>query len=297
MKITVIGAGAVGASWAALFAAGGHEVVLYDQALAARPWAIDRIARARPQLEALGHTGNGPVRFCDTLEEAVQDAGWVQENVREDEQIKADTLATIDRLAPPDALIGSSTSSLLWSVITARCARPDRVVIAHPFNPPHLMPLVELFGHGEAPARAAAFFASLGKHPIVMRRELKGHIANRLSSALYREAVSMVQQGAASVADIDAALCNGPGLRWAIMGAHMLYHLGGGQGGIRHYLAELGPSQERRWADLGSPSLSPDVVDRIIAGVEEEAAGRSIEELETERDTRLIEILQQRAAA
>lgn len=296
-RTAVIGAGAVGASWAALFSGGGHEVTIYDRSPEARSWAEQLIARAEPQLASLGFDGGGEIRFCATLEEAVEGADWVQENVREDEAIKQETLARIDALLAPHALIASSTSSLLWSQITLRCATPQRVVIAHPFNPPHLMPLVELFGHGDGPARAASFFTALGKHPIVLRRELKGHIANRLSSALYREAVSMVEQGAASVADIDAALCHGPGLRWAIMGAHMLYHLGGGRGGIRHYLDQLGPSQERRWADLGNPSLTPDLVAAIIDGVEEEAAGRTIEALECERDARLLEILKMRSAA
>lgn len=295
-KVAIVGAGAVGASWAALFSAHGHEVGVFDQRPEAEDWARGLMARAAPQLAALGATGAGVVRFHPTLEAAIDGATWVQENIREDEGLKADVLARIEAATPDETLIGSSTSSLLWSVITARCTRPERIVIAHPFNPPHLVPLVELFGAPEATARAKVFFEALGKAAIVMQRELRGHIANRLSSALYREAVSLVEQGAASVADIDAALCNGPGLRWAIMGAHMLYHLGGGAGGIRHYLAELGPSQERRWADLGTPSLTPEVQARIVAGVEDEAGGRSIADLEIQRDDLLIRFLQQRAA-
>lgn len=143
-------------------------------------------------------------------------------------------------------------------------------------------------------SRARTFYEALGQKPVVLKREMPGHIANRLSSALYREAVYLVAEGVASVADIDAAVCNGPGLRWAIMGPHMTYHLGGGQGGIEHYLKHLGPSQERRWASLGNPTLGPDVQRKIVEGVAEEAEGRSITDLEQERDRLLIRILRLR---
>ena len=143
------------------------------------------------------------------------------------------------------------------------------------------MPLVEIVGvDAGVVERAGVYYRAQGRRPVVLTREMPGHIANRLASALYREAVYLVEQGVASVAEIDAALCNGPGLRWALMGPHMTYHLGGGSGGIAGYLAHLGPSQERRWAALGTPSLSEPLKREIVAGVAEEAAGRSIAELE-----------------
>jgi 3-hydroxyacyl-CoA dehydrogenase len=155
--------------------------------------------------------------------------------------------------------------------------------------------LVELVGDdSEVVGRAAEFYRALGRRPVILRREMPGHIANRLASALYREAVFLVEQGVASVADIDAALCNGPGLRWAVMGPHMTYHLGGGPGGIEHYLSHLGPSQVRRWASLGNPTLSPEVQKQIVEGVAEEAGDRSIQELEERRDRALLEILKSR---
>jgi carnitine 3-dehydrogenase len=192
-------------------------------------------------------------------------------------------------------IVASSTSALLRSSIVAECKTPRRFIVAHPFNPPHLVPLVELIGEDESIVQQAAeFYRTIGRRPVILKREMPGHIANRLSSALYREAVYLVEQGVASVADIDAALCNGPGLRWAVMGPHMTYHLGGGPGGIEHYLAHLGPSQVRRWASLGSPSLSPEVQKRIVEGVAEEAGDRSIQELEERRDRALLEILKSR---
>ena len=169
------------------------------------------------------------------------------------------------------------------------------MIVAHPFNPPHLVPLVEIVGGDEAVvARAAAFYRSLDRRPVILQREMPGHVANRLASALYREAVHLVEQGVASVAEIDAALCNGPGLRWALMGPHMTYHLGGGEGGIAGYLAHLGPSQVRRWQSLGTPSLDENVQHKIIEGVAEEAAGRTIAQLEERRDEGLLSLLRAR---
>ncbi len=250
---------------------------------------------ALAQLAELGTGGSGRLRFSSDLGEAVRAADLVQENAPEDEALKRRMLAEIERLAPEGAIVASSTSALLRSSIVADCKRTQRFIIAHPFNPPHLVPLVELFGEdAEVVEQAAAFYRALGRRTVVLKREMPGHIANRLSSALFREAVYLVEQGVATVADIDAALCNGPGLRWAAMGPHMTYHLGGGAGGIEHYFAHLGPSQARRWASLGSPTLTPDVQARIIEGVKEEARGRSVTELEERRDRALLNILKSR---
>ncbi len=172
---------------------------------------------------------------------------------------------------------------------------PKRLITAHPFNPPHLIPLVELFGiDTEILNKADAFYRQLDRVPVRMNKDAVGHIANRLSSALWREAVNIVAEGIADVSAVDAALVNGPGLRWSAVGSHMVYHLGGGQGGIRHYLEHLGPSQARRWETLGTPTLSPEVCDKLITGITEEAAGRSINELEIERDAILIAMLKAR---
>lgn len=294
-SLAVVGAGMIGASWAALASAHGIGVSAYDPNPEAEVGFRRYIERARAQLAELGLTGAGTVSFSADLATSLEGADFVQENGPENEAVKRKLLAEIDELLPPGAIIASSTSALVRSAIVADCARPERVVVAHPFNPPHLVPLVEIVGADpEVVTRAAAFYRTLGRRPVVLNREMPGHIANRLASALYREAVHLVEQGVASVADIDAALCNGPGLRWALMGPHMTYHLGGGEGGIAGYLAHLGPSQVRRWQSLGSPSLDMDVQAKIVAGVAEEAGGRSIAELEARRDEGLLALLKAR---
>lgn len=294
-RVAVVGCGTLGASWAALFLAHGLDVAAYDTAPGFEERLHAAVARARAQLAEFGVAGGGRLSVHATPAEAVAGAGFVQENAPEDEAAKRAVLAELDALAPADVLVASSTSAMLRSRIVADCARPARVVVAHPFHPPHLVPLVEIVAETEAvAARAAAFYARLGRRPVILRREMPGHIANRLASALYREAVNLVAEGVASVADIDAALCNGPGLRWAAMGPHMTYHLGGGAGGIRHYLDHLGPSQERRWQSLGTPALTEAVKDAIVAGVAAEAGGRSLTELEARRDRALIDILKAR---
>ncbi|MGY2047621.1 3-hydroxyacyl-CoA dehydrogenase NAD-binding domain-containing protein [Methylobacterium sp. JK268] len=294
-RVAVIGCGTVGASWAALFTAHGLDVVATDPAEGAEGRLRAFVEQARAQLAGFGLTGAGRLDFAAQVAAAVEGADFVQENAPESEPLKRALLAEIDRLLPPEALIASSTSALLRSAIVADCARPERVLVAHPFNPPHLVPLVEIVaGTEDVAARAAAFYRGLGRRPVILRRERPGHIANRLASALYREAVNLVAEGVASVADIDAALCHGPGLRWAAMGAHMTYHLGGGPGGIAHYLEHLGPSQERRWASLGTPTLTPEVRAAIVAGIGEEAGGLSVAALEARRDRALIEILRAR---
>ncbi|MGB6119985.1 MAG: 3-hydroxyacyl-CoA dehydrogenase NAD-binding domain-containing protein, partial [Mesorhizobium sp.] len=205
--------------------------------------------------------------------------------------LKREIYAAIEAASPGDVTIASSTSSLVWSELSADMTDPARLITAHPFNPPHLMPLVELFGRDQARVdRAAAFFRTLGRHPVRLKREAVGHIANRLSSALWREAVNMVSQDIADVEDIDAALVHGPGLRWSVVGAHMAYHLGGGPGGIGHYLDHLGQSQQRRWEDLGNPQLDAQTRDKLVRGIVAESRGRSVGELEIARDGGLIAV-------
>ncbi|KAB1072444.1 3-hydroxyacyl-CoA dehydrogenase NAD-binding domain-containing protein [Methylobacterium planeticum] len=294
-RVAVIGCGTVGASWAALFTAHGLDVAATDPGPGSAERLSAFVAQARVQLAELGLTGEGRLSFHPELEAAVSGAEFVQENAPEAEGLKRELLARLDALLPAGVIIASSTSAMLRSAIVADCARPERFVVAHPFNPPHLVPLVEIVaGDADVAERAAAFYRGLGRRPVILTREMPGHIANRLASALYREAVNLVAEGVASVADIDAALCNGPGLRWAAMGPHMTYHLGGGEGGIRHYLDHLGPSQVRRWASLGHPELDAALKDRIVSGVEAEAQGRPIAELEARRDSALIAILKAR---
>jgi carnitine 3-dehydrogenase len=294
-RVTVLGCGTLGASWAALFLAHGLDVAAYDPAPGFAERMAPAIAAARAQLTELGLTGQGTFRAHDRLEAALAGTDFVQENAPENEAVKRALLAEVDARLAPDILVASSTSAMLRSALVVDCAHPERILVAHPFHPPHLVPLVEIVADNAAiAARASAFYARLGRRPVILNREMPGHIANRLASALYREAVNLVAEGVASVADIDAALCNGPGLRWAAMGPHMTYHLGGGEGGIRHYLDHLGPSQARRWASLGTPDLTEAVKDRIVAGIAEEAGGRSLDTLAARRDAALMGILKAR---
>lgn len=297
-RVAVVGCGLMGASWASLFLAHGFDVIAQDPVPGAETRMRAFVRHALGQLKALGHDEEGELLFEAELPRALERVDFVQENAPEKEALKRWLLARMDAILPPEVIVASSTSALVRSKIVADCKTPSRFIVAHPFNPPHLIPLVEIVGADDAVVeRARRFYRSLGQHPVVLRREVPGHIANRLSSALYREAVYLVEQGVASVADIDAAVCNGPGLRWAIMGPHLTYHLGGGEGGIAHYLSHLGPSQVARWASLGNPTLGPDVQQRIVDGVAEEAAGRSIAELEQERDRMLVGILRLRSEA
>jgi 3-hydroxyacyl-CoA dehydrogenase len=206
----------------------------------------------------------------------------------------------MDAATPPDSIIASSSSGLTMSTMQSACKHPERCVVGHPFNPPHVIPLVEVVAGAktspEAIERAMAFYASIGKKPIHVRKEVVGHVANRLQAALYREVVYLVEQGVLDVADSDAAVCWGPGLRWGVMGPNLLFHLGGGPGGIQHFLEHLSGAFATWWKDLGTfTEFSPQAKQAIIDGVQKEASNRSIEELEHERDAMLLELLATRA--
>ncbi|MGB3500837.1 MAG: 3-hydroxyacyl-CoA dehydrogenase NAD-binding domain-containing protein [Mesorhizobium sp.] len=292
-SIAVVGGGLIGISWSALFSAYGHDVMLYEPADAARDGIEARIASARAQISEIANDlpTPGSVTMTDDLADAVRHTSWIQENAPEKVALKREIYAAIEAASPDDVTIASSTSSLVWSELSADMTDPARLITAHPFNPPHLMPLVELFGSDKARVdRAAAFFRTIGRHPVRLKREAVGHIANRLSSALWREAVNMVSQDIADVEDIDAALVHGPGLRWSVVGSHMAYHLGGGPGGIAHYLDHLGQSQQRRWDDLGNPQLDAPTRDKLVQGIVAESRGRSVGELEIARDGGLIAV-------
>jgi 3-hydroxyacyl-CoA dehydrogenase len=296
MKVAVLGLGVVGASWAALFALrGGHTVTAWDPSDAARAAFDSRLGRARRQLVELGAEDRGAIRSCEHLEDAITGAEWVQESAPEDAGVKRELYAEVESGVSQDTIIATSTSSYTWSDLAATLRRPSRFLIAHPFNPPHLIPLVELYSpEPEVSRRALQFFRELGSVPVCLRRDAVGHIGNRLASALWREAVHVVAEGIADVGDVDRVLIHGPGLRWSVVGTHLGYHLGGGEKGIRQYLSHLGASQERRWASLGTPKLTPELCERLAQGVHAFAAGRSVEQLESERDGHLISILRER---
>lgn len=302
--VAVVGTGVIGASWAAYFLAQGLDVRCTDPSPGAEEKLRGAVKRHWPSLERLGvAAGASPDRlsFHAGLEAALDGADFVQENGPENEQLKIELFQRMDAVLPPDVILASSSSGLLMSRVQSACSHPGRVLLGHPFNPPHMIPLVEVIGgeqtSAEAVAQAMAFYTRIGKRPIHPRKEVKGHIANRLQAALWREAFHLVEQGVASVSDIDTAIAYGPGLRWALMGPFVNLHLSGGEGGMRHLLDHLGPPIENWWADLGAPSITPELKEKIVAGVGEELGAREQHALASERDQLLIGLLQAKAEA
>jgi 3-hydroxyacyl-CoA dehydrogenase len=295
--VAIVGTGVIGASWAALFLSHGLDVVATDPA----PGAEDRL---RADVAATGLAARGRLTFVGDVAEAVADADFVQENGPERIEVKHSLFAVLDAATRPDVVLASSSSGLLPTEIATACpAHPERVLIGHPFNPPHLLPLVEVVPGertgDDAVARAMDFYTALGRKPIRLRHELPGHVANRLQAALWREAYSLVDRGVATVADIDTAIANGPGLRWALLGPFAVQHLSGGPGGIAHVLEHLGPPTEAWWRDMGDPSLTPELAAKIVAGVEAEFAaeldGADQAELVARRDAALRALLASKA--
>lgn len=293
MNVTLLGCGSVGAGWAALFAAiGRHQVRAWDPSPGMREAFAEKVERAQAQLIELGAQAGEPIVVRDRIEEALWGAQWVQENAPEKVELKTQLFNHVESAVTHDCIIASSTSSFTWSQLAAAFRHAERFVVAHPFNPPHLMPVVELFCPNAGTLdRAVKFYTDLARVPVCMKKEAAGHIGNRLASALWREAVHLVAEGIASVEDVDKVLIHGTGLRWSVLGIHLGYHLSGGDGGIDHYLRHLGPSQERRWSTLGNPRLSAEVCEKIAEGVHAEVGDRDIAELEEQRDRQLMAML------
>jgi 3-hydroxyacyl-CoA dehydrogenase len=302
-KVTIVGTGLIGASWSALYLARGLKVVATDPAPNAEANLRRYIDAAWKVLAVIGLSHNASpdrLEFTLDMKKALADADFVQENGPERQDFKIKLFADMDAATPPDSIIASSSSGLTMSIMQSSCKRPERCVIGHPFNPPHVIPLVEVVGGAktspETVQQTISFYASIGKKPIHVRKEVVGHVANRLQAALYREVVYLIEQGVIDVVDADAAVCWGPGLRWGVMGPNLLSHLGGGEGGIQHFMDHLSGPVSTWWKDLGAlTEFSPQVKQTIIDGVLEEAGNRSIEELELERDHMLLELLATRS--
>ena len=302
-SVGVVGTGVIGSSWAAFYASKGFMVKMYDidPALCQKG-----LGMANDYLEVLRMRGLLPENACkkaisDTivvndLSEGIKDVQLVQESVAENYEVKHQIFKAIDAETPPDVILASSSSGLLMTEIQKVTQHPGRCLIAHPFNPPHLIPLVELVP-GEATddntiSKMKSFFEDLGKIPVILKKEAPGHIANRLAAALWREAIDIVLKGIASVEDVDKALFAGPGLRYAIMGQHLIYHLGGGEGGIEHFIDHLGPAFEGWWKSMATwTSLPPKAKNILAEGVKEELRGKSLTEVTQWRDDKLIKLL------
>ncbi|MFD3583660.1 3-hydroxyacyl-CoA dehydrogenase NAD-binding domain-containing protein [Streptomyces sp. NPDC058683] len=295
-RVTVVGAGVIGSSWTALFLAKGLTVTVTDPMPDVDRLVHDQLQQAIPTLRALGLPTadlDRNLRFEADLGKAVADADVVQENGPERLDVKQDLFARIEQAARPDALLLSSTSGIRATDIAEALRQPARLVIGHPFNPPHLIPLVEVVPgqktDPEVVERAVAFYTALGKKPQVLRKEVPGFVANRLQAALFREAVNLVVQGVVTESELDSIVTSSVGLRWAVAGPFRSFHLGGGPGGLPHFLQHLGPGLESLWRDLGTPEFDEPTV-RLLS--EQARFGASIEELEAARDEAQIKVLQ-----
>ena len=301
-RITIIGTGVIGASWTALFLAKGLQVVATDIAPNAEASLRKFVENAWPALKRLGLSpgaSQSNLKFTASLPQAIADADLVQENGPERIDFKQKLYRQLDELLPPDVIIASSSSGLKMSEIQSGAAsHPERCVIAHPFNPPHLIPLVEIVGGAKTSEatirRAAEFYTSIGQRTVRLNKEMPGHVANRLQAALAREVYYLVADGIVSAADVDTALCWGPGLRWGVMGNMMLNHLGGGPGGIEHFFQQFTGPMTAWWKTLGSPVLTPEVQKKLIDSVHAEVGSRSVDELAAERDEILLGLLELR---
>jgi len=297
-RVGIVGAGVIGGGWALHYLRTGFDVDVYDPAPQARTDLLRMVEAAWPLLERMGlRDGASPdrVTFHGTLTAAVADADLVQENAPEDGAVKRRVLADVDRAARPETVIASSTSGFAMTMLQADCEHPERCVVGHPFNPPYLIPVVEVVG-GEQTDPAAVdwlvrFYASTGKRPLRLSRELPGFVGNRLQEAMWREALHMVSAGEATVEEIDAAITFGPGLRWALMGPCLTFHLAGGGGGMAHMLDHFGAALDEPWTRLQAPPLTPELRDRMIEGCLRLADGRSVADLERLRDGFLAELL------
>src|SRR6201988_2244344 len=282
-RIAIVGTGVIGASWAAQYLARGFDVVATDPAPNAEANLRQYVDEAWPALSEIGLSPGASrdrLSFTINMKEALSQADFVQENGPERPDFKIKLFADMDAATPPDSIIASSSSGITPSVMQSQCKHPERILVGHPFNPPHIIPLVEVVGgtktSPEAIQQAIAFYASIGKKAILLHKELPGHVANRLQAALYREIMFLIQQGVFSVADADDAVSYGSGLRWGVMGPSLQWHLGGGPGGIKHFMDHLMDLLAGMMKALGTPDITPELKQTISEAVLQEAGNLSV---------------------
>ena len=303
-RIAIVGTGVIGASWAAYYLARGFDVVATDPGPQAEANLRKYVDDAWPLLTQVGLSPGASrdrLTFSPDMSRALAEADWVQENAPERPDFKIKLFAQMDEATPPNSILASSSSGITMDVIQSGCKRPERCVIGHPFNPPHVVPLVEVVGGAKTSEatieRAMAFYAGIGKKPVRLHKSLPGHVANRFQAALYKEVLYLVQQGVLSVADADVAVCYGPGIRWGVMGPSLQWHVGGGQGGIQHFMEHLMDPLEAMMKTLGTPEITPQLKQTVVDAVLKEAGGRSVEQLAREENSVLIGLLKLRSTA
>ncbi len=303
-NVAIVGTGLIGASWAAQYLASGFDVIATDPAPNAEASLRKSVDEAWKLLTVIGLAPGASrerLTFNADMKEALSQADFVQESVPERLLLKAKVFAQMDEAAPPDAILASSASGITMDVIQSGCKHPERCVIGHPFNPPHVIPLVEVVGGAKTSEvvieRAMSFYSSIGKKPIRLRKAVPGHVGNRLQAALYREVLYLVQQGVLSVEDADIAVCYGPGLRWGVMGPSLQWHLGGGPGGIQHFVQQFMDGFVGQMKKLEMPEVTPALMQTVIDGVLKEANGQSVEQLAVVENQLVMEILALRTKA
>ena len=296
--VAVLGAGTIGASWTALFAARGYCIDIFDPSSEGEAYVRDYVETAWPSLQQLGlvATDTANLNFFATPAEAVKRAQFVQESVPERLPIKHEIYQQIEPALAPEAIVATSASGLLVRDMQKGWADPSRFILAHPFNPPHLIPLVELLGNEHTADgvldSAQAFYEGCGKVTIRVNKEVPGHVSNRLQAALWREAIHLVMEGVASVEDVDKAVWAGPGLRWSVMGPHMLFSLASGGHGIGKFCERYGDSFHTWWDDMGAPKITSEVGEALAAGIADAERGRDFASIAGERDAKIIGALQ-----
>ncbi|MBA9025307.1 L-carnitine dehydrogenase [Peribacillus huizhouensis] len=298
-QVTVVGTGVIGNGWIARFLAQGYDVIATDPAKSAESRMRTAIDKAWPALLKKGlaaEASKDRLTFEPNLTKAVLNADLIQENAPERIELKQTLIQTIDQHAKSDAIIASSTSGIMPSTLQEKCKKPERVIVAHPFNPVYLVPLVEIVGGKKTSSdvinRAVYFYESIKMKPLVISNEIEGHVADRLMEAIWREALHLVNDGIATTEEVDAAIIYGPGLRWALMGPFLTLHLAGGEQGMKHMLEQFGPALKLPWTKLVAPELTEELTNQVVAGCQQQTAGRSISQLEQRRDHFLIELLQ-----
>ena len=294
----LLGTGVIGGGWAARALHCGIDVVAADLNPAMEEWIRGAVENASPSLDALTADvptpAKGTLRFTTDAEEMASTADFIQESVPEDLAIKRKVYTAISATAPADVIISSSTSGFMPTEMQKGMTHPERMLVGHPFNPVYLCPLVEVVGGVETSddnkIAAKAFYESIGMHALMVRKEVPGHISDRLQEAMWREMLHALNDGIATTGELDESIVYGPGLRWAVMGMNQIYMIAGGKGGARHFIEQFGPALEWPWTHLKAPELNDKIIDGFVDGTTEQANGRSVRELERIRDECLVAI-------
>ena len=296
-NIAVIGTGVIGTGWIIRFLYNQKKIKVYDPNLEQKKNLLKEIKRVEPALRKIYKKKinlSKQLEFSDSLEEAVQNADLIQENAPENETLKKNLIKEISQYSKINSIIASSSSGLLPSKIQSKCKNPKRLIIAHPFNPVYLLPLVELVAGKQTDKKfinkANMFYSNIGMKTLILKKELPGYLSDRLQESMWRESLHIINEGYASTQDLDDAIIYGPGLRWSLMGTFLTFHLAGGKMGMAHMLEQFGPALKLPWTKLKAPTLNNKLKNKIINGTKKQSKNRSVENLSNLRDNFLIDL-------